>query len=268
MKLAASTDAAAAASARRGWLLRQSLVLLLSAAALAWLFEYSDLDRIVEYGFFDPALQRFPLRRHWLFESVLHQGAKQFAYVGAAACMWLCWQGWRRRLDWLPPRNALLAALGMVLIPLGVATLKQLINRHCPWDMIDFGGFTPYPSLLAAHAADIEAGACFPAGHATTGFLWLVWAIALRPAGRQWARRALLFALAAGIVLGGARMAQGAHFLSHTLWSLWFAWASSVSLAAAVKAEVRMSVCVARGRKLAGFAAGGDDERFQAIGAE
>lgn len=257
MRLAALTGAAAAAGARQRWLLRQSLLLLLSAAALFWLFEHSDLDRIVEAWFFDPALQNFPLRRHWLFESVLHQGAKQVAYVGAAACMWLCWQGWRRQLDWLPPRNALLAALGMVLIPLGVATLKQLINRHCPWDMIDFGGFAPYQGLFTAHPADIKAGVCFPAGHATTGFLWLVWAIALRPAGRQWARRALLLALAAGVVLGGARMAQGAHFLSHTLWSLWFAWALSVSLAALVKAEVRDGVCAPDERPLANVAAHG-----------
>lgn len=229
-----------AAGFRRQWLLRQAAWLLASGAMLVLVFEFSNLDRVVERWFFDPALGSFPLRRHWLFESVLHQGAKQLAYLGAAACMWLCWQGWRGRMRWLPPRNAALAALGMVLIPLGVATLKQLVSRHCPWDMVDFGGFAPYQGLFAAHSANIEAGVCFPAGHASTGFLWLVWAVALRPAGRIWARSALLFGLCAGLVLGGARMAQGAHFLSHTLWSLWFAWAVSVSLAAALRAELRV----------------------------
>ncbi len=247
MRLAAAAIDATAAIERQRWLLRQSLLLLLSAAAMLWLFEHSDLDRAVESWFFDPALQSFPLRRHWLFDSVLHRGAKQLAWLSAAACMWLCWQGWRGQLDWLPPRNALLAALGMVLIPLGVATLKQLISRHCPWDMADFGGFAPYQSLFTAHPAVVKAGGCVPAGHATTGFLWLVWGAALRPAGRQWARRALLFGLVAGLVLGGARMAQGAHFLSHTLWSLWFAWALSVGLALLVKAELRPGQLVGAG---------------------
>lgn len=237
---AIGADAGLAADYRHRWVLHHGLWLLAAAGALLWVFETTDLDRIVQHLFFDPAQNSFPLRRHWLFDQVLHQGAKQLAWLGAAGALYLCWQGWRGRLPWLPPRNALLAALGMVLIPLGVAMLKQVVNRHCPWDMVDFGGFVPYQSLLSAHPSDIKAGVCFPAGHSTTGFLWLVWAVALRPAGRRWARRALMFGLAAGLLLGGARMAQGAHFLSHTLWSLWFAWALSLSLALLVKAELRL----------------------------
>ena len=33
-------------------------------------------------------------------------------------------------------------------------------------------------------------------------------------------------------------MLQGAHFLSHTLWTLWLAWAASLILAVAVRAEL------------------------------
>ena len=62
--------------------------------------------------------------------------------------------------------------------------------------------------------------------------------MALRPGGLRVARRALIAALLAGAVLGTARMLQGAHFLSHTLWTLWLAWAASLSLAVAVRAEL------------------------------
>jgi membrane-associated PAP2 superfamily phosphatase len=55
------------------------------------------------------------------------------------------------------------------------------------------------------------------------------------------ARYALLAALSAGIILGTARMLQGAHFLSHTLWTLWLAWALSVLLAFALRAEIRLA---------------------------
>ncbi len=33
-------------------------------------------------------------------------------------------------------------------------------------------------------------------------------------------------------------MLQGAHFLSHTLWTLWLAWGVSVSLAVALRADL------------------------------
>jgi membrane-associated PAP2 superfamily phosphatase len=33
-------------------------------------------------------------------------------------------------------------------------------------------------------------------------------------------------------------MAQGAHFLSHVLWSAWFAWALSLALAALLRSRL------------------------------
>jgi len=224
----------------RAWIAMQGLLLLLAGASLLWLFQTSDLDRQIAHLFFDEQQGLFPLRRTWLFENLLHRSAKQVTYLAVAGALYVCYLGYRGFLDWLPPRNALLAALGMLLIPLGISILKQLISRHCPWDMVDFGGFAPYLHLLDTPPAEIKAGVCFPAGHASTGLLWIVWGLALRPAGRRMARLGLLAGLLLGGVLGAARMAQGAHFLSHTLWSLWFAWALSLGLALVVGADLRL----------------------------
>jgi membrane-associated PAP2 superfamily phosphatase len=218
----------------------QGLSLLMIGGALLWVFQATDLDRQIAHLFFDEQQGLFPLRRTWLFENLLHRSAKQVTYLAVAAALSVCYLGYRGALEWLPPRNALLAALGMLLIPLGIATLKELISRHCPWDMVDFGGYAPYLRLLEAPPTTIKAGVCFPAGHASTGLLWIVWGVALRPAGRGMARLGLLAGLLLGGVLGIARMAQGAHFLSHTLWSLWFAWALSLGLAHAVGADLRL----------------------------
>ncbi len=111
---------------------------------------------------------------------------------------------------------------------------------------MDFGGYSPYLHLLDAPPPTIKAGVCFPAGHASTGLLWIVWGVALRPAGRGMARLGLLAGLLLGGVLDIARMAQGAHFLSHTLWSLWFAWAMSLGLAHVVAADLRLGTARAR----------------------
>jgi membrane-associated PAP2 superfamily phosphatase len=225
-------------STRSTWYVRQALLLFLAAAALLLAFEHTHLDLRLAQLFYDPEHGVFPLRRVWWMESLLHSGMKVVSALGVMAALFFCYQGYRGELPGLPRRNALLAALGMLLIPLGTTLLKSLFSRHCPWDVVDFGGFAPYVSLLDAAPKGIKAGQCFPAGHASTGFLWIVWGIALRPAGRRVAFAALAFGLLFGGVLGLARMAQGAHFLSHTLWSLWFAWALSVLLARLLDAEL------------------------------
>lgn len=207
---------------------------------MLWVFQTTDIDRQIAHLFFDEQQGLFPLRCTWLFENLLHRSAKQVTYLAVVGALYVCYLGYRGALEWLPPRNALLAALGMLLIPLGIATLKELISRHCPWDMVDFGGYAPYLRLLDAPPTTIKPGVCFPAGHASTGLLWIVWGVALRPAGRGMSRLGLLAGLLLGGVLGVARMAQGAHFLSHTLWSLWFAWAISLGLAYVVGADLRL----------------------------
>lgn len=238
----AETSAAAAPvfafSQTRAWTRRQTLVLAITAALMLLVFENTDLDRQLAGSFFDPELGLFPLRRDWLLETVMHKGARLVSQILVAASLLVCWHGWKGRLAWLPPRNALLAAIGMLAIPAATAALKLLTNRHCPWDIADFGGYAPYLRLLEMTPPGVRSGRCFPAGHASAGFLWIVWAVALRPAGMGAARLALLVGLIAGGLLGATQMARGAHFLSHTLWTLWLAWALTVPLAIAVRAEI------------------------------
>lgn len=49
---------------------------------------------------------------------------------------------------------------------------------------------------------------------------------------------ALAGGLLAGALMGYGRMAQGAHFLSHVLWSAWLAWAVALGLAVLLRARV------------------------------
>ena len=59
------------------------------------------------------------------------------------------------------------------------------------------------------------------------------WAVALWIIQPKLAKFSLYLAVALGVVMGVARMMQGAHFLSHVLWTAWFSWAISMMLAAA-----------------------------------
>jgi membrane-associated PAP2 superfamily phosphatase len=216
----------------RRWLAANALFLAIAALALLAAFDNGTFDLAASRLVYDFAGHRFPWQHHWLFEALLHRGMKTGAYALGIPALILCIFGMRGKLSWLPPRNARLAAAGMVLVPLATAGLKQLTNRHCPWDIIEFGGFAPYVGLLAATPVDLARGICFPAGHASGGFAWLAWVPALWITRPVAARRILYAALIAGSVMGLARLLQGAHFLSHVLWSAWLAWAISITLTA------------------------------------
>lgn len=226
------------------WQQRQLALLAVSALALLALFELTRADLTVARWFFDPAAGQFPLRNDTFLTKVMHDGAKRVLTVLALFAFCVCILGMRGRIGWLPRREAWIAALGMILIPALTSLLKQLTNRHCPWDITDFGGYAPYLGLLALPDPDLRPGVCFPAGHASTGYLWLVWAIALRPASVRAARAALWTGLTLGGALGLAQMLRGAHFLSHTLWTLWLAWTISVLLLALTQ-RARGSVRIA-----------------------
>lgn len=224
---------------RTRWLRQQVLFLLVGAGVLLVLFEGTALDLALQSRFYDAATRGFPLQHHWFFDRVLHHGLKSTAYGLALLSLVLCVLGWRGRLDFLPRRQAALAATGLVLIPLLTSVLKHLTNRHCPWDVLDFGGYAPHISLFVSTAADLKRGVCFPAGHASAGYMWLIWAPALRATRPRWALGWGAFGILAGLVLGGGRIAQGAHFLSHVLWSGWFAWFLCVMLVALFRTPVR-----------------------------
>lgn len=234
-----AVTAGTAGTADQVWLQYQAWGLLLVAIALLLVFENSRLDLTLSALAFDPALGHFPMQRHWFFSEVMHHGLKTVSYLLAIPALAIAVLGHLGHINWLPPRNARLAGLGMILIPLATVLLKLATNRHCPWDVIDFGGYAPYVSLFASTPEAIVRGNCFPAGHASGGFVWMIWGIALRATRPRLANGMLLAGIAFGLLMGGSRLMQGAHFLSHVLWSGWLAWALAIALAAVLQAPVR-----------------------------
>jgi membrane-associated PAP2 superfamily phosphatase len=68
-------------------------------------------------------------------------------------------------------------------------------------------------------------GQCMPAGHASAG-LWLVaLAVFWLPERPRLAGAVGAAMLALGFAMGWVQQLRGAHFLSHTLWSMWIACA-------------------------------------------
>jgi len=197
--------------------------------------EATDVDRIVSNWFFDSAAGRFPLRYNALFEVVTHQWAKYVVVLIACAAIaaWLM----SFVLPALKGRRPVLLflCLGLTLAPAAVSALKAMSPRSCPYDLVEYGGSAPHLGLLEAAPPGKYPGRCFPSGHASAGFCLLAFYFAGRTIGsRRLALAGLWGGLAAGMLFGLARLAQGAHFLSHNLWSGLVCWLVILALYVAI----------------------------------
>jgi membrane-associated PAP2 superfamily phosphatase len=206
------------ASASRLWL----ATALALVALLAW--DATGLDMAMAQWFGGPA--GFPLRQHWLFSAVLHEGGR---FLSWGVALWLCagvWlpTGWLRRIQ-LSRRVQL--ALTTLLAVLVVSGLKAFSPTSCPWDLAAFGRSARYLSHWAL-GSDGGSGHCFPAGHASVGFAFVGGYFAFRRRAPALACGWLTGALLAGLMLGLAQQVRGAHFMSHTLWTGWLCWLTAL----------------------------------------
>lgn len=220
------TSFAPGRGAAGGWRFAVLHVLLPLAlgAALLWVIDVAGVDRALSDAFYDPATRSFPLRHAWLLDVVMHHWAK--VLVGTLGALCVTGYGLSFALPPLAPhrRTLLFLALAMGLSTLTVSSLKLVFARHCPWDLEIYGGFAPYEGLLQAIPEGLRPGHCFPGGHASTGFALMSFYFVFWPSRRDLAALALMGGLAAGLALGFGRVMQGAHFLSHNIWSGLICW--------------------------------------------
>jgi len=204
---------------------------LLGAAALAIgaIGALTDIDLALADAMYDRAGAVFPWRHAWLAEVASHVYLKVvLSIAGGAFMLAAAWDGWRPIARWKRPLRMQVrcVALSALLVPLVIAMLKQASSSHCPWDLAMYGGAEQYVRLLESALPGVSRGHCLPAGHASTA-LWLpslaVFFLPGQPR-RAAAVAALLFAVGFGV--GWLQQLRGAHFLTHTLWSMW--WAAAI----------------------------------------
>ncbi|MBA3684809.1 MAG: phosphatase PAP2 family protein, partial [Planctomycetes bacterium] len=209
------------------------MALPLAALAVgAVALEITDLDARLLGPFYDPALGRFPLRKFWLFQHVLHNGGKYLVVALTALLALTAVAGirWRRLRAWSAPCAYLVCCVAATTGIVGV--LKAVTNRYPPWDLDRFGGKVPYTPLFSGTPAPFTTGHGFPAGHASAAFAF----VALYVVARAYGMRRAAWWLAPGLLLGCAfawvQHVRGAHFPSHNLWTLAIAWTVALAFAA------------------------------------
>lgn len=223
MKAAAARAAAAppwVAGWRRGDLAATALA---AALLLAWDLSGLDLPLARAWG----GAAGFPWRDHWLPARLLHHGGRLLAGAVLASLAVNVWRPWTpglgraRRVRWLA------VTLAVLLV---VPSIKQLSATSCPWSLAEFGGSAHWLSHWRWGVADGGPGHCFPSGHATSAAAFVGGWFALRGAYPRAASAWLAAVLALTALYGGGQLARGAHFASHTGWSLWLCWTLSLAL--------------------------------------
>lgn len=220
--------------------LRRAAYLLMASAAIILLLGTGSVDLALADSMFDFRAHEFPWRHAWLTERFAHGTLKTaltlLATLPLLACAWDLWQSRLRRRRALPGWWRLrlrLLSLCVILVPAIASLLKRASVSHCPWELERYGGYQPYYRLLEQVPRWVEAGHCLPGGHASSA-LWLVGlAVFWLPRDPRKAAGVGLAALAFGAAVGWMQQMRGAHFLTHTLWTMWIACAVLIALLAA-----------------------------------
>lgn len=169
----------------------------------------------------------FAWQHNWWLETVLHDGARQLAWVVLALLALMVWRplGFFRRL---PRHQRIEMLLGTLLALVLVSTAKHHSLSSCPWDLQQFGGVAQYRSHWAWGMPDGGPGKCFPGGHASAAFAFLALPLSLLATQHAEDRHTgwwcLAAVLLAGGVLGATQTLRGAHFPSHNLWTALICW--------------------------------------------
>ena len=215
---------------RRFWVAHLWLPLL-AFVLLAVVFETTALDLWFADRLYALEGGRWALRDHYFtYEIMHHYGKLAIITVGLAMLILAVLSCCIERLKpWRWPLAYLVT--GVVLVPVVISFSKHLSDIPCPWDIARYGGEVAYRHSLdyAFGWVGLHSRSCFPAGHASGGFGLLVIYFAAWP----YARRPALFllpGLLVGEAFGFAQQLRGAHFVSHDVWTLAFAWFVALGL--------------------------------------
>lgn len=217
---------------------------------MLWLLlvDPSDVDFAVANLMYLPG-EGFIGRNSSFLENILHDRAKQAVIIFAVCAIAglvasFLFPALPRRCPlrrWRPALGYLV--LAMTLSTSIVPPLKKLTQVHCPWSLTAFGGDQPYAPLLAPRPVTTKPGQCWPGGHATAGFSLFALFFFLRDRWPRQAKTALVIALCLGTTFSIGRMLQGAHFLSHNLWTALLDWVICLGLYRAMLYRHAVNTC-------------------------
>jgi membrane-associated PAP2 superfamily phosphatase len=213
---------------RRFWLLHFWLPLAVSGFFL-YSVEQTSIDLWLADQWFALQGGEWAWRSHWVSYDLIHHHGKQLIISIGLVTLSLIIASffWKKVRYWRMPMSYLLSS--MALVPAAVASFKRISPVDCPWDLSRYGGELPYVRNFDHVFTFTDAGHCFPAGHASGGFILLSMYFAAVPYARKPAWF-LLPGLIVGWTFALGQQSRGAHFISHDLWTLSICWFGALGM--------------------------------------
>jgi membrane-associated PAP2 superfamily phosphatase len=201
-------------------------MLVLFALIIICIGEFTEIDLMIGDYYYDSTLKTFPWKKTWFAEVFMHVWIKNLILSAGAILYLVLLMDLIKPImllnSWLRFRLRFVAAASLI-IPIMISLLKKYSVLHCPWDINRYNGNSPFLRLLDHVPKGLEAGACFPAGHASTSLWFASLCVFWLPHSPSRATYAFAIGLFTGFILGWVQQMRGAHFLFHTLWSVWIA---------------------------------------------
>ncbi len=195
------------------------------------LFEVCSLDLWVQDRLIDMETGRWMVdARDPLLRLLFYTGVKGGIIAFGVAILALYGRSFGSKRRGMAGQKALrqrylMVILALIIVPAMISGLKAVTHVDCPAQIERYGGDKPYVGLFerypdACHACG--TGRCFPAGHASGGFAFMVLYHVFQR--RRHKILGLSLGLGLGWVMGGYQMMKGAHFLSHTVVTMLVSW--------------------------------------------
>lgn len=203
---------------------------ILTIALLFGIFETSGIDLWVQDHLYDFHTRTWLIgSRDFWPRAILYTGAKTLVWVVGLTALALATLPDRRRarLNRLRIRRVDLWVLvaTLAVAPLLIASSKAVTNIFTPKQIRRYGGFAPYVKPCESypiHDKPQKRGRAFPAGHASGGFALM--ALAGLAASRRRRIHGVMVGMVFGCPMGFYQMANGNHYLSHTLYTALICW--------------------------------------------
>jgi len=184
---------------------------------------FTDFDLELSKRYYDPVKDDWPARHQTLVDLSYHWGT---AFSGIVAF----WALFHLFASYMHPRFLVKRGIALFLllsILVGPVILvhgaKDTWRRPRPRETVELGGSHPYRQVLEISHRKFR-GKSFPGGHASAGFILVIFYFLLKPKSRKWAGLALLFGVGWGTWLSYVRIVLGGHFFSDNLYAFGINW--------------------------------------------
>lgn len=211
-----------------------SIPLLLLVAATVWI-RVTGLDLSLQAHFYENNVGWVGgVDNHWVLVNTY--GVSPSLAVAIASLLLFVASFWVARIaSW---RYITLFLVIVMVIGPGLivnATFKRHWGRPRPLDLTEFNRDSEFVPVWGKPVPG--SGSSFPSGHAATAFYLFTPYFLLRRRSWRWATFFLLLGLGYGALVGVARMAAGAHFLSDVVWSAGFVYLTGLALSYSLPIE-------------------------------